>query len=102
MTFFTITAGPGTAVMTCSALAPVSRTSLRMASTTWPSSWMTFDWMTVGGSAAKPSAVRRGPLAPCCTSASLTLLEPMSRTRKPLWRRNGFLSFAARIRLTNG
>jgi hypothetical protein len=33
---------------------------LRIASTTGPSSWITFDWTTVGGSAAMPSAVTAG------------------------------------------
>lgn len=42
---------------------------------------MTFDWITVGGKGATPIAVICGPLGPWCTSATLTLLDPMSSTR---------------------
>ena len=63
-TFFTITAGPGTAVMTAFDCTPVRWMSVRIASTTGASSWMTFDWMTVGGSGAVASAVSRGPDGP--------------------------------------
>ena len=50
--------------MTAFDCTPVRTISALIASTTGASSWMTFDWMTVGGSGAVARAVSRGPDGP--------------------------------------